>query len=53
MSRYSTSAKNDGSTHTAFGLRIGFVSFDFGLMTVSSCLRIWLDTVRDQPAPAR
>jgi hypothetical protein len=25
------------------------VRFDFGLTTVSSCLWIWLDTVRDQP----
>lgn len=51
MSRYSTSATNDGSTHVAFGFLTGLVSFDFGLTTVSSCLRIWLDTVRDQPVP--
>ena len=51
MSRYSTSAKKDGSTHVAFGFLIGRVSFDFGLTTVSSCFRIWLDTVRDQPLP--
>jgi hypothetical protein len=51
MSRYSISAKKDGSTQTASGLRIGLVSFDFGLTTVSSCLRIWLDTVQDQPVP--
>jgi hypothetical protein len=47
MSRYSTSAKNDGSTHVAFGFLMGFVSLDFGLTTVLSCLRIWPDTVRD------
>jgi hypothetical protein len=49
MSRYSISAKNCGSTQVAFRLRIALVSFDFGLTTVSSCLRIWVDTVRDQP----
>jgi hypothetical protein len=47
MSRYSTSAANDGSTHVAFGFLTGLVSRDFGLMTVSSCLRIWFETVRD------
>lgn len=36
MSRYSTSAKNFGSTQIAFGFLIGFVSFDLGLTTVSS-----------------
>src|ERR1700691_2649201 len=45
MSRYSTSAKNDGSTHVALGFLMGFVSLDFGLMTVSSCFLISLDTV--------
>jgi hypothetical protein len=35
----------------AFGFLIGFVSFDFGLTTVSSCFLIWLETVRDQPVP--
>jgi hypothetical protein len=30
---------------------IGFVSFDFGLMTVSSCFLVWFETVRDQPVP--
>jgi hypothetical protein len=40
MSRNSTSATNDGSTHVALGFRTGLVSFDFGLTTVSSCFRI-------------
>jgi hypothetical protein len=40
MSRYSISATNVGSTHVALGFLIDFVSFDFGLTTVSSCLRI-------------
>jgi hypothetical protein len=40
-----------GSTQVAFGFLIGFVSFDFGLMTVLSFLRISLETVRDQPVP--
>jgi len=26
---------------------MGFVSFHFGLTTVSSCFLIWLETVRD------
>lgn len=43
------SAKKVGSTHVAFGFLIGFVSLDFGLTTVSSCL-IWVETVRDQLA---
>jgi hypothetical protein len=51
MSRYSMSATNFGSTQVAFGALIGFVSFDFGLTTLSSCFRIWLETVRDQPVP--
>jgi hypothetical protein len=51
MSRYSTSATNRGSTHVAFGFLTGLVSFDFGQMTVFSCLHIWLETVRDQPVP--
>src|SRR5258708_5642497 len=51
MSRYSTSAKNVGSTHVAFGFLIGVVSLDFGLTTVSSWFLIWLETVRDQPVP--
>jgi hypothetical protein len=51
MSRYSTSARNFGSTHVAFGFLIGLVSFDFGLTTVLSCFLIWLETVRDQPVP--
>jgi len=50
-SRYSTSARNFGSTHVAFASRIGLVSFDVEVTTVSSLLRIWLDTVRDQPVP--
>jgi hypothetical protein len=29
-----------GSTHVALGFLIGFVSFDLGLTTVLSCLRI-------------
>jgi hypothetical protein len=49
MSRNSTLAVNDGSTHVAFGFLIGFASFDFGLTTVSSLFLIWPDTVRDQP----
>jgi hypothetical protein len=40
MSRYSTSAANDGSTHVAFGSLTALVSLDVGLMTVLSCLRI-------------
>jgi hypothetical protein len=51
MSLYSTSAKNFGSTHVAFGFLMGRVSFVFGLTTVSSCFRIWLETVRDHPVP--
>ena len=51
MSLYSTSAKNFGSTHVAFGFLMGLVSFDFGLTTASSCLRISLETVRDHPVP--
>ena len=51
ISRNSTSAMNDGSTQVAFGFLIGLVSLDFGLTTVSSCLLIWLDIVRDQPVP--
>jgi hypothetical protein len=51
MSRYSTSAKNVGSTHVALGFLICLVSFDFGLTTVSTCFLIWLETVRDQPVP--
>jgi hypothetical protein len=51
MSRYSISATKVGSTHVALGFRMGLVSFDFGLTTASSCLRIWLETVRDQPVP--
>jgi hypothetical protein len=35
ISRYSTSAKNVGSTQVAFGFLIGFVSLDFGLTTTS------------------
>jgi hypothetical protein len=51
ISRNSTSAKNDGSTHVARGFLIGLVSLDFGLMTVLSCFLISLDTVRDQSVP--
>ena len=51
MSLYSTSAKNFGSTHVAFGFLMGLVSFVFGLTTVSSCFLIWLEAVRDQPVP--
>jgi hypothetical protein len=50
MSRYSTSATKDGSTPMAFFL-IGLVSLDLGLTTVSSCFRIGLEVVRDQPVP--
>jgi hypothetical protein len=32
ISRYSTSATKDGSTHVAFGFLTGLVSFDFGLI---------------------
>jgi hypothetical protein len=42
MSRYSTSAKNVGSTHVALDFLIGFVSFDFGLP----------DLTRNGPRPA-
>jgi hypothetical protein len=51
ISRYSTSAKNLGSTHVALGFLTCFVSVDFGLTAVSSCFLIWLETVRDQPVP--
>ena len=34
MSRYSTSAKNFGSTQVAFGFLMDFVSLDLGLITV-------------------
>jgi hypothetical protein len=51
MSRHSTSAVNDGSTQTDLGFLIGLVSLDFGLTTVSSCFRSWLEIVRDQPVP--
>src|SRR4051812_43689226 len=51
MSRYSTSAVNDGSTHVALIFLSGLVSFDFGLTTVSSCFLILLERVRDQPVP--
>jgi hypothetical protein len=48
----STLAKNVGWLHpVAFSFLSCFVSLDFGLTTVSSCFRIWLETVRDQPAP--
>jgi hypothetical protein len=30
---------------------MGLVNFDFGVTASSSCLRIWLETVRDQPVP--
>jgi len=51
ISRYSTSATNFGSTQVGLGALIGFVNFDLGLTTVSSCFRIRLETVRDQPVP--
>jgi hypothetical protein len=51
MSRYSISATNVGSTHVAFGFLMGLESLDLGLTTVSSCLRIWLEAVRDHPGP--
>src|SRR3954452_19853976 len=51
ISRYSTSATKVGSTHVALGFRIALVSLDLGLTTVSSCFRIWLETVRDHPVP--
>jgi len=43
--------KKNGSTQVAFGFLTRLVSFDFGLMTVLSCSRIWFVTVRDQPVP--
>jgi hypothetical protein len=49
ISRYSTSATNFGSTQVVLGALIGFVNFDLELTTVSSCFRIRLETVRDQP----
>jgi hypothetical protein len=49
MSRNSISATNRGSTQVTFGFLVGLVSLDLGLTTVSSCLRIWLETVRDHP----
>jgi hypothetical protein len=36
MSRHSTSARNFGSAHVAFASRIGLVSFDVEVTTVSS-----------------
>ena len=51
MSRYSTSATKIGSTHVALGFLTGLVSLDFGLMTVSSCFLIWLETGADHPVP--
>jgi hypothetical protein len=51
MSRYSTSAKNFGTTQVAFCFLMALVSFDLGLTSVSSCFLIWLETVRDQPVP--
>lgn len=51
ISRYSTSATNFGSTQVVLGALIGFVNFDLELTTVSSCFRIRLETVRDQPVP--
>ena len=51
ISRYSTSAVKTGSTHVAFGFLTCLLSFDFGLTTLSSCFRIWLETVRDHPVP--
>ena len=47
----STSAKNSGSVHVAFGLRTALVSFDFGETTVSNCFLICEDVVRFQPVP--
>ncbi|KRQ16580.1 hypothetical protein AOQ71_04830 [Bradyrhizobium manausense] len=38
-------------SHVALGFLIGRVSLDVAVTTVSSCLRIWLETVRDQPVP--
>jgi len=40
ISRNSTSAVKDGSTHVALGFLIGLVSLDFGLTTGSSCFLI-------------
>jgi hypothetical protein len=38
----------------ALGFRMGRVSFDLGLTTVSSCFLIWPDTVRDHsPCPIK
>ncbi len=51
ISLYSTSATNFGSTQVVLGALIGFVNFDLELTTVSSCFRIRLETVRDQPVP--
>ena len=51
MSRYSISAMNTGSTHVALGFLSGLLSLLFGLTTVSSCLRIWLEVVRVHPVP--
>jgi hypothetical protein len=51
MSRYSTSAKNFGSTHVALGFLSGLLSLLFGLTTVSSAFLILLDVVRFQPVP--
>jgi len=30
---------------------IGFANLGFGTTTALSCLRIWLETIRDQPVP--
>jgi hypothetical protein len=48
MFRNSISATNRGSTQVTFSFLMGLVSLDLGLTTVSSCLRIWLETVRDR-----
>jgi hypothetical protein len=51
MSRYATSTVNRGATHVALGFRMDVVSFCLRVITVSSFLRIWLETVLDQPVP--
>lgn len=46
ISRNSTSAVNDGSTHIALGLRVGFVSLEFGLITASQMMRMHRERFR-------
>ena len=50
MSRYSTSAKNFGSTHVAFGFLMGLVSLDFG---TDHGIELLADLAGDGARPSR